>query len=297
MTAPSLPSLLVSHWHPVPSVTAYMAVAVAIYAWATIRARRPWPLRRAAAFALGLLAIAVALESGLDAFDDQMLSVHMVQHLLLFVLAPVLLLLGQPMRLALLALPRAGRRRLGRGLTGARRYAMPLVCLAVFWAVIFGTHIPAFYDATLRHPALHDAEHVLYLLAGLLLWWPVLGADPAPSRRLNGFLQVAYLLGAMVPMEVLGAYLSRATNLFYPAYGGPGRALGISPLTDQADAGAIMWVCGGMLMVAVVLWSSMQAMVEEERRQQARERHAGAAAAGSLDAVCAVDAVEPGAAR
>jgi cytochrome c oxidase assembly factor CtaG len=277
LSAPSLPQLLVGPWSLDPTVIVPTAAGALAYLWGALRVRRGWPLRRSLAFLAGLAAILVALQSGIDAYDGQLLSVHMVQHLILLVVAPVLLLLGQPARLALLALPGRGRRRLGRSLSGLRPYVVPLACLALFYAVVFGTHVPAFYDATLTHPALHDGEHALYLGAALLLWWPVLGGDPAPSRRLNGFLQLAYVVAAMLPMETVGAYLSRAPSLFYPAYAGPARALGVSALNDQANAGAVMWVGSGFVMVLVVLWSAMAAMVEEERRQQARDRYAAPA--------------------
>lgn len=277
MSVPSVPQLLVSHWSLSPAITAYGALAAALYLAGVVRSRRRWPLRRTICFLGGIGAAWVALQSGVDAYDGRLLSVHMVQHLILLLIAPVLLLCGQPTLLVLRSVRPSVRWRLGRWLVGLRPLTNPLGCLLVFYLVVAGTHIPAFYEATLRHPVLHDAEHGLYLLAGVLLWWPVLGVDPAPSRRLNGLLQLGYVLAAMLPMEILGAYLSRATTLLYPAYGPASRALGASPLVDQANAGAIMWVCGGVVMVAVVLWSSMHAMVQEERRLQAQEAYAAPA--------------------
>lgn len=277
MSVPSVPQLLVSHWSLSPAITVYGSVAAGLYLTGVRRSRRPWPLRRTLCFLAGIGAVWVALESGLDAYDDALLSVHMVQHLILLVVAPVLLLCGQPTLLVLRSVRPSARWRLGRWLVSLRPLTQPVGCLLVFCVVVFGTHVPGFYDATLRHPALHDAEHALYLLTGLLLWWPVLGADPSPSRRLSGLLQLAYVLAAMLPMEIIGAYLSRATTLAYPPYGPASRAIGASPLVDQANAGAIMWVCGGVVMVAVVLWSSMHAMVQEERRLQAQETYAASA--------------------
>ena len=108
----------------------------------------------------------------------------------------------------------------------------------MFTAVVVSRHIcPSFYDATLREPGLHELEHLLYLVAGLLLWSPLLDGDPAPAHRLGGLGQLVYLIAAMVPMALLGAYLNRHASLVYPAYGMPARALGISALDDQAKAG------------------------------------------------------------
>lgn len=279
MRAPSLPALLVSHWTLSVAVTVYGCAAALLYLTAVRQTRRPWPLHRTLCFLAGIGSVWVALESGFGAYDDGLLSVHMVQHLILLVAAPVLLLGGRPTLLVLASVPPSARGKLGRALISLRPLTHPLGCLLVFYLVVGGTHIPSFYDATLHHVWLHDSEHALYLFSGLLLWWPVLGGDPAPSRRLNGFLQLGYIIAAMGPMEVIGAYLSRATTLFYPPYGPAGRALSASPLVDQANAGAIMWVCGGVVMVAIVLWSSMHAMVQEERRLQAREAYEAAAPA------------------
>ncbi len=106
--------------------------------------------------------------------------------MVLLMLAPLLLLGGRPVILALRALPRSARPKLARLLARARPWTGPLPCLGVFYAVVLLTHLPGFYGATLRNPALHEAEHATYLLAGLLLWWPILDGDPAPAHRLGG---------------------------------------------------------------------------------------------------------------
>lgn len=274
MSPPPIPSLLWSHWELSWGLDAEALIVAGLYLWATRRVRRGWPARRTLSFLAGLGAILVALQSGIGAFDDRLLSVHMVQHLVLLQLAPILLLGGRPARLALLALPPTQRQRIGRRLPHLGRPASAVLGLGAFAAVVLGTHLPSFYDATLRHPVLHQAEHGLYLLCGLLLWWPVIGDDPAASRRLNGFGQLAYIVVAMLPMALIGAYLSRAPTLFYPAYAAPARALGTSAVIDQQHAGAIMWVAGGTLMVAVVLWTAMRAMIEDERRQRTRDLYA-----------------------
>ncbi len=78
--------------------------------------------------------------------------------------------------------------------------------------------MPGFYDATLRHPLLHDLEHLLYLAAGVLMWWPILDGDPLPHARLNGLGRLIYVIVAMLPMTLIGAYLNRATSLVYSGY-------------------------------------------------------------------------------
>ena len=222
----------------------------------------------------GIGAVVLALESGIDGYDDRILSVHMIQHMLLLVAAPPLLLAGRPVLLALRSLTPRPRARLAKALGRTRRLTGPLQSLALFAAVILLTHLPAFYDATLRHADLHDAEHALYLLAGLLMWSPLVDGDPLPKHRLSGLGKLVYLIAAMMPMALVGAYLNRHATLVYPAYGPPARALGISALDDQAQAGAIMWVLGATVMTAVGLWAAVAAMVAEERRQAARDARA-----------------------
>ncbi len=273
MSAPSLPELIVSDWQPVWSLNLAAGAAVTLYAGAAMRTSRPWPRRRTLLFLAGVGCLLVATESGLDTLDDQLLSVHMVQHMLLLLVAPGLLLGGRPLLLALRTLHGPARRALARNLSRVRPVTRPWVCLAGFGAVVLGTHLPSFYDATLSHPVLHDGEHVAYVFAGLLLWWPLLEVDPASTRRPDGLGKLVYIIAAMVPMALVGAYLNRAPNLVYPAYGPPARALGVSVLGDQAQAGAIMWVLGDLIMVAVGLWTAVAAMVAEEHRQRRRDRH------------------------
>lgn len=274
MSAPSLPPLLVSDWTLSVSVLAPAAAAAALYVVAVRRAGGRWPLRRTVSFLVGIACVTVAVQSGLDAYDDRMLSVHMVQHMLLVLVAPLLLLGGRPVVLALRALRPCGRRRFALVLERTRPFSAPVPTLAIFAAVVVLTHLPSFYEATLRHPLLHDTEHALYLLAGLLMWSPLLDGDPAPRHRLSGLGRLGYLIAAMMPTAVVGAYLNRHATLVYPSYGPPARALGISALGDQAQAGAIMWVLGNSIMVVVGLWAVVAAMVAEERRLRSREARA-----------------------
>jgi putative membrane protein len=275
MRVPSLPALFVSHWQLSWSLTAIGALYGALYVWAAVNTSGRWPLRRTFAFLAGIACVLVALQSGIDSYDERLLSVHMVQHMLLLLLAPLLLLGGRPALLALRALPQGrSRRRLARALSEAARVVGPVPCLIAFSAIVVLTHLPGFYSATLGSPALHGFEHALYLFAGLLLWSPLLDVDPSPARRLGGFGRLIYMLGAMPAMGLLGAYLNRHPSLVYPAYGPPAHGLGISALADQQKAGAIMWVAGNVIMIAVGLWAALAAMVAEERRQQAREARA-----------------------
>jgi putative membrane protein len=273
--APSLPSLLVFHWTLAPALELSAVLYGALYLCGAARVRGGWPLRRTGAFMTGVATVVLALQSGLHGFDDRMLSVHMVQHMLLLMVAPALLLGGHPGLLALRALPARRRPALARLLARVRPLTGPVPCLALFYAAVLLSHLPSLYEATLTNQTLHGAEHVLYLLAGTVLWWPILGGDPVPSRRLGGLGTLLYVLAAMPPMALVGAYLNRHATLVYPAYGPPARALGISALTDQAQAGAIMWVVGNMIMILGGLYATMSALTREEQRLRSREARRG----------------------
>ena len=113
----------------------------------------------------------------------------------------------------------------------------------------------------------------------------LLGVDPLPTRRLGGVGRVVYLLGAMPAMAAVGAYLNRAPAVVYGGYAAPARALGVSAVADQQQAGAIMWVGGSTFVIVVGLCVAMAAMIGEERRQSARERRARAAQRLREDAI------------
>jgi putative copper resistance protein D len=249
-----------------------MAACAGAYLWGVIRTGVRWPAWRTVSFLSGLGVILLALQSGIDTYDQRLLSVHMLQHMLLLLAAPLLLLAGRPLTLALRSLPRVRGRELARLLVALRPLANPYFALGAFSAVLLVSHLRPVYGATLAHPSLHEAEHGLFLLAGILLWSPLLDADPVSSRRLSGLGRLVYLLAAMPPMALLGAYLNRATSIVYPAYAAPARAVRVSAVADQQQAGALMWVGGSCLIVLVGLWAAMSAMDAEERRQDSRER-------------------------
>jgi putative membrane protein len=272
MRVPSLAQLLVGHWHLAWPLNVAALMGAALYLWAARHVPRRWPKRRTLSFLAGTACLVVALESGIDTYDDRMLSVHMIQEMALLMLIPALLLAGRPLVLALRALPRSHRRALARALKRLRPLTSPILCIAAFYAEVLVTHLPAFLDATLGSDTLYTIEHLLYLSAGFLLWLPILDVNPFRSRALGGFGKLVFLMVAMLPMDVVGAYLTRSTTVVYAAFAAPARTLGISATTDQAQAGAIMWVGGSTVMIAVGLWAAIAALEREERRQQALYR-------------------------
>jgi putative copper resistance protein D len=271
VTAPSIPQLLVGRWQPSWPVLLEAAAVVLLYAVAGTRTRG-WPLARTGSFTAGVGLVVLALCSGLDAYDERLLSAHMTQHLLLLLAAPLLLLAGRPGALALRALPPRARPELARILRRGESVAHPAVCLAVFYAVVIGTQVPGVFDAAARHSGLHAVEHGLYLLAGMLYLWPLVGATSV-RRRLGGLASFVYVIAAMPACALVGAYLNRAASVVYPLYRAPAQQLGVSALTDQAQAGAIMWVGAHAFLIGLALWLLMSRLSAEERRQQLRETH------------------------
>jgi putative membrane protein len=273
--APNPLTLLGEHWSLAPSVSAGAVLALALYGAAVtrlLRARRRWAVGNTCAFVCGVLAVVVALQSGLDSYDDRLLSAHMLQHVLLLLVAPLFLLAGRPLVLALRVLSPARRATLMGLLARLHPLRSAALCLALFSAGVLAVHVPVFFDAAVRHPALHYVEHALLVALGLLLWWPLIGADPVPRHRLGGLGRVFYLIASMPAMALIGAYLNRAPAVVYNVYARPAHALGISAVADQQQAGALMWVGGSTFVIAVGLWLAMSAMVAEERRQSRREQ-------------------------
>jgi putative membrane protein len=225
--------------------------------------------RRAAFLLAGWAVVGVALSPPFDSAADRSLPLHMLQHMLLLAVAPPLLVLGEPVRVALALLPSDGARRLARA---PRRRPLatllsPAPALALFVAIVVGTHLSAFFDLTLESDPLHALEHLAYLVAGLLLWSAALGADPA-ARPLSIVAVVGMLTAAMVPMIAIGVALDTASGVLYAPYAaGSGTA---AALAEQDPAATVMWAGDLPFMVAIVLagWAALR---REERLQRLNE--------------------------
>jgi putative copper resistance protein D len=196
----------------------------------------------------------------------------MVQHLLLTMIAAPLLVLGAPVTLALLASAPAARRRLVSVLRSrpVRVATNPVFAWALFVMVLWGTHFTELYSIALRNNAVHALEHLLYLVAAVLFWIPVVGVDPSPSR-LSHPARILYLFLTMPAMAFLGLALVSASHVLYPWYLQYRNPAG--ELADQAAAGAIMWAGTMFLIVpalAFVLFDWMRADEQEARRIDAR---------------------------
>lgn len=238
-----------------------------IRGWLAIRRSRPaiFPQWRLWIFIAGLASIALAIASPLDSFADAMLSAHMVQHLLLMSVAPPLLLLGYPVVPLLRGMPRVvPRSMLGPALRmrWLRRFGHALTHPIVAWfamnLVFLGWHVPAAYDFALRNEHWHEFEHVCFLAASTLFWWPVI--QPWPTRPYNfGWRILFYLLSADIVNTALSAFLAFCNRPVYAFYLTQTNPLHLSPVSDQTLGAVIMWVLGSLvfLLPAVVITMSL----------------------------------------
>jgi putative membrane protein len=200
----------------------------------------PAATRQVAMFLTAILTLTLALMSPLDTLGDRYLfSAHMVQHMLLAVVCPPLLLMGMPDWLVAWLLAPVVRN--PAALAVARLLTNPFVAFFLFNGALYLWHIPPLYDATLSNEGLHVFEHLIFLVTGVLFWWPVLSAVPA-LPRLSRPVGIMYLFLACQPMVLLGALLTFAQQPFYLPYDTAPRVWGLSPLEDQQLGGLIMWL-------------------------------------------------------
>jgi putative membrane protein len=233
-------------------------VAVALAYAAGVRRARRWPARRTAAFAAGLAMLAIAL-AALDGAAGRELRAHMVQHLLIVVVAAPLLVLGAPVQLAL----RAGV----PGVPAMGALVHPAVGWTALTATTLATHLTGVYDLALRSPPVHALEHTAYLWSALLFWLPLAGAAPLPNRP-GPFGRMLWILAAMPPMSAVAAWLGDAQQPVYAHYA---HTLGSGALADQSAAAALMAVGGTAPLALAAVLLTMEALWREEARQRRRE--------------------------
>ena len=269
--APSFPGVLLA-WRFDPLAIGMLVVTAAAWTWAVRRVDRAHPANRHPArrswfFHGGLTAIGVALLSPIEAYEGLLFSVHMVQHMILMLVAAPLLLAAAPITLALRVSSPSVRRGLLRLLQSriVHVISFPVVAWILFAAVNWGWHFSILYDDALENQALHYFQHATFLGAALLFWWPVIGADPSPWRMPHP-VRILYLFLAMPQNSFLGVALLSAPTVLYPHYVTNARDWGLSPLDDQRLGGVLMWTVGDLafligMMVVVALW-----MRHEDRR-------------------------------
>jgi len=270
------------YWLPAPFVLAPILLLVIVYV------RRFRAVRReagggkvrgagalqATAFAGAVLALLLALASPLDRLgEDYLFSAHMLQHVLIGDVAPVLLLLSLSR-----VLLRPVTRRLMRLEHALGPFASPLTGIALWLFLMYLWHVPALYEAAIKDPFVHVVEHTCFFTAGLMVWWPLI--QPVPMRRrLTGLWTLAYIGAAKFGLAALGLYLTWSGSVLYHYYEHLPRIWGLDPVEDQNAGGAIMMVEQSLTFVIalVVLFARMLRQSEAEERRRERLEDAAAA--------------------
>ena len=232
-------SLGLTSWTWEPTVLAGLVALASAYVWLLRSGLRPasWSPMARVYFAGGLLVLFLALSSPIDTGGDRYLfSLHMLQHMLLAMVVPPLLLLGLPEQ--------------WRAFDGL--HVSPLVSNIVFNLVLAVWHLPFLYEATLRNEPIHVLEHLSFLAAGVLFWWPILQPS-ARARAMTVVGKMAYLGFAGVPPTILGLAFILSQSVLYPFYAAAPRVTPLSPLDDQLIAGLIMFGLGNLIYF-VAIW-------------------------------------------
>ena len=246
-------------WSPPVFLSLMLALTAWIYmrGWLVIRKTRPqlFPLWRLSSFVCGIFTIWIAIGSPLDGFADATLSAHMVEHLLLMSVAPPLLLLGYPSVPFLRGLPHAVTVRvIGPLLRNStlREIGRFLVLPEVAWLAMnltfLGWHVPGAYVFALEHEHWHEFEHLCFLTTSLLFWWPII--RPWPTTALSmGWHMIPYLAAADIVNTCLSAFLAFCDRPVYSYYLSQTNPFHLSPISDQAAGGVIMWVIGSLIFL------------------------------------------------
>ncbi len=236
------------HWSTVIGLVALLA----LYEWrARVAARNradgpPPTTAQRARFVTALAAIFLSLNGPLhDLSDSFLFSAHMVQHLVLTLIAPPLLISGTPASLFRPALRARVVARIARAIT------RPLLCYAIFNLVLVAWHFPQAYDLAVREHPVHIAQHLTFMTVAVLMWWPLL--SPLPELpRLPYPMQLLYCFAMTIPMSIVAIFITYADFVLYPSYAFAPRVLGISPMQDQLLGGLVMWIPGGFFFLGVM---------------------------------------------
>ncbi len=261
---PTLSVLLLS-WAWRPEIMATLTLAAMVHLLGRWRLRQrggqriiaPW---RSASYLSGLVVLWLALMSPIDVLSGQYFFMHMIQHLLLVMLAPPLLLIGNPMPIMMWGLPAALRREVGRWLRrGAvfRRFVAALTTPGLVWlafvAALVGWHDPGAYEAALRSDFVHDLEHLTFFGTAVLFWWHVIGAAPRIHRPMSDGLRIGYTLSVVPANMITGVVISFTAGPLYPFYATVARPWEITIQQDQMLGGTIMWIPGSMMYLLAAL--------------------------------------------
>jgi putative membrane protein len=259
-------------WTFDPGVVIALALYTGLYVWRWRRARTPTEphppsVGRLLVFLTGILVLVAALCSPIDRLGEQILAMHMVQHVLLLDVAPILLILGLTK-----VLLRPATRRIHRVEQRVGWLASPVVAVVLYTSAMWLWHVPALYDAAAERTGIHVLEHLSFTLAGFLYWWHLLSPVSTRLRR-EGTTPIVYMVSTKATVGFLGILLTFAPNAIFSYYTSQPHYWGLDPDSDQALAGVIMALEQSVVMgiALVVLFTRM--LAQSEREEQRRERY------------------------
>lgn len=254
------------HWSTVIGLAALQALWI-LRARAHAAAQKPSVLQ-AACFSIGLITMFAALNGPVhDIADFYLFSGHMVQHLVLTIVVPPLLLIGTPGWMLRPALEIAWVNRVARVVT------TPRAAFTIFNLVLAAWHLPPFYNSAMYYHEVHILQHLMFLVAAVLMWWPML--SPLPELpRLSFPGQMLYSFVMTLPMTIISIFIVYADHVLYPAYASSPRLWGLSPLEDQRLGGLIMWIPGGLffyLLTSVIFFKWVTTERDDQAGAQVRQ--------------------------
>ena len=257
-------------WDADPSIIIGCGALLALYAWAVgpLRRKYGWAEsvdnRQVLWFTGGVVLTFLSLTGPLHALSDYFLfSAHMVQHMLIMLLMPPMMLMGIPDWLIRAVLRKPGMLRVGRFLTH------PLIAFAIYNATFIIWHFPFLYNTALENHNLHIVQHIMFMTAAVIMWWPVVNPSPELAR-MNTPVRLLYLFALGIPMSVVSALITLADKVLYPFYAEAPRVFSVLPaLDDQQLGGLIMWVPG-----AIIFWGASTVIFMRWARREEREEWA-----------------------
>ncbi|WP_031506976.1 cytochrome c oxidase assembly protein [Streptomyces megasporus] len=259
-------------------------LALGLYGWGVVRLRRrgdAWPVSRTVSFVLGVLTVALVMCTALNNYGMVLFSVHMVQHMVISMLSPILVLLGAPVTLTLRALPSAGRGRKGPrewlvALLHSRYMRVithPLFTIPMFIASLYALYFTPLFDFLMSSRPGHIAMMVHFLAVGLIFFWPIMGVDPGPHRP--GYVMRILELFAGMPFHAFfGIAMMMASTPLVDTYANPPASLGVTALDDQEMAGGIAWAFSEIPSVIVLIALLIQWYFSEQRQARRSDRAA-----------------------
>ncbi|WP_028800378.1 cytochrome c oxidase assembly protein [Streptomyces sp. 142MFCol3.1] len=272
-------------WSADPFFLVACLVGLGLYGWGVLRlARRgdKWPVGRTVAFVVGVLTVMLVMCTGLNDYGMVMFSVHMVQHMVISMLSPILILLGAPITLALRALPVAST----RGSKGPRELLLmflhsrymrivthPAFTIPLFIASLYALYFSPLFDFLMGSKAGHIAMMCHFLAVGLVFFWPIMGVDPGPHRP-GHLMRMLELFAGMPFHAFFGIALMMASEPMVSTYKHPPASLGIDALADQSAAGGIAWAFSEIPSVLVLLALLFQWYRSEQRQARRTDRAA-----------------------